>query len=42
MMDEHARAMVMTNHTGREEGSIFRIGSAAASSAHRAAAQAKQ
>jgi hypothetical protein len=42
VMDEHARATVMTNHTEREEGSIFRIGSDAASSAHRAAAQARQ
>jgi hypothetical protein len=42
VMDEHARAMMMTNHSGREEGSVFRIGSAAASSAHRAAGQATQ
>src|SRR5215204_5780498 len=28
-MDEHARAMVMTNRTRHEEGSIFRIGSVA-------------
>jgi hypothetical protein len=28
-MDENARAMKMTNHTRREEGGIFRIGSVA-------------
>jgi hypothetical protein len=28
-MDEHARAMMMTNHTKPEEGGIFRIGSVA-------------
>ena len=26
-MDEHARAMMMTNRTRHEEGSIFRMGS---------------
>src|SRR5215217_376444 len=28
-MDEHARAMMMTNHTRHEEGSIFRMGAIA-------------
>jgi hypothetical protein len=42
VMDERAMAMVMTNHTGREEGSVFRIGSTATSSAHRTAGHATQ